>query len=156
MDLNEFSKFLLNGYTPIFTLLSSIMDQEGNLDLQFKRESEIYDILFHTLDFGLIIFGTKRIYQNIKAINEKQFNVIKLGRYTDQNSLTIYVRNNQQFFFPKNVFSFLWRSDNTISSVQEKKNRNITESHSFKKLKGNNPFIAILKQIYRLMNQKQK
>ena len=146
---NEFSKFLLNGYTPIFTLLSSIMDQEGSLDLQFKRESDIYDILFHTLDFGLIIFGTKRIYQNIKAINEKQFDVIRLGRYTDQNSLTIYVRNNQQFFFPKNVFSFLWRSDNTISSVQEKKVRNITESHSLKKLKGNKTFIAILKQIYR-------
>ncbi|SVC55914.1 uncharacterized protein METZ01_LOCUS308768, partial [marine metagenome] len=142
-----FSKFLLDGYTPIFTILSYIMDQEGGVKLQFNRETDIFDILFHTVDFGLIIFGNKRIYQNIRKINENQFDVIRLGRCTDQNSLTIYVRNNQQFFFPKNVFSFLWRSDNTISSTQEKKVQNITEFHSLKKLKCNKSFIAILKRI---------
>jgi selenophosphate synthetase-related protein len=142
-----FSKFLLDGYTPIFTILSYIMDQEGGVKLQFNRETDIFDILFHTVDFGLIIFGNKRIYQNIRKVNENQFDVIRLGRCTDQNSLIIYVRNNQQFFFPKNIFSFLWRSDNTISSTQRKKVKNITKLHSLKKLKCNKSFIAILKRI---------
>ena len=144
----EFSKFLLNGYTPIFTILSSIMDQQGGVELQFKNKTDIFDKLFHTLNFGLIVFGTKRIYQNIRAINEKEFDVIRLGQYTDKNSLKIYVRDTQKIFFPKNVFSFLWRSDNTISSTKKEKVRNVTKSHNLKKLKGNNSFIAILKQIY--------
>ena len=85
----EFSKFLLDGNTPIFTILSYIMDQEVGVKLQFNRETDIFDILFHTLDFGLIVFGNKRIYQNIRAINENQFDVIRLGRCTDQKILTI-------------------------------------------------------------------
>jgi len=143
-----FSKFILDGYTPIFTILSYIMDQEVGVKLQFNRETDIFDVLLNTFDFGLIVFGNKRIYQNIRTINENQFDVIRLGRCTDQNSLKIYVRNNQQFFFPKNIFSFLWRSDNTISSTQGKKVKNITELHSVKKLKCNKSFIAILKRIF--------
>ena len=68
------------GYTPIFSLLSTVMDQEGGLDLLFNRESDIYDILFHSPDFGLIVFGNKGIFQKIRSINENQFQVIKLGR----------------------------------------------------------------------------
>ena len=73
MNSKKFSIILLNGYTPIFILLSTVMDQEGGLDLQFNRESDIYDILFHSPDFGLIVFGNKGIFQKIRSINENQF-----------------------------------------------------------------------------------
>ena len=148
MNSKKFSIILLNGYTPIFTLLSTVMDQEGGLDLQFNRESDIYDILFHSPDFGLIVFGNKGIFQKIRSINENQFQVIKLGRYTDQDSLIVNVRNNHHFFFPKNTFSFLWRSDNTVSSIQDERTQDISEFRSLKKLKGNESFITILKHIY--------
>ncbi len=149
VNLKNFSIFILNGFTPIFTLLSAVMDQEGGLNLEFNRESDIYDILFHPPEIGCIVFGNKGIYQKVRSINENQFRIIKLGRYTDQNSLTLNVRNKQQFFFPKNVFSFLWRSDNTLFSTQKKKTRNISEFHSSKKLIGNKTLITILKQIAR-------
>ncbi|MDP6684530.1 MAG: AIR synthase-related protein [Candidatus Marinimicrobia bacterium] len=144
----RFLLFLLNGYSPIFILLSAIMDRDGGVNLQFNRNSDIDDLLFQPADHGIMIFGNKGIYQKLKSFDQNSFQVMKLGRINDQNSFEVFVRNTQKLHIPKESFSFLWRSDNTVISSKEKKVHNIIESKPSKQSAWNKSLIKILKQIY--------
>lgn len=136
-------------YPLIFSILTEIMERNIGIDFHFKNESEINDILFQLNEFSLIIFGNKGIYQRIKMFEPTQFSVLKLGNLNTQDNLSLYIRDTQKLSLPKNIFSFLWQTQNIIMSNEEKKKINNDKIEAKKENNYNKKLIAVIKELNR-------
>lgn len=139
-------------YPLIFSILTEIMEKNIGIDFHLKNQSEINDILFRMNEFVVIVFGNKGIYQKIKMLESTQFAVTKLGNLNTQDNLSIYIRDSLKLSFPKNIFLFLWKTDNTIMSNEEKK-KIYNDKIDIKK---ENIYNGKLKKIIKVLNREVK
>ena len=149
MNSNYFILPTQSKYPLIFSILTEIMDKNIGIDFHLKNKSEINDILFQLSKSAVIIFGNKGIYQKIKMFKPTQFSVSKLGNLNTQDNLSLYIRDSQKLSLPKNIFSFLWQTQNTILSIEEKKKKNDDKIDIKKENSYNKKLIAVIKELNR-------
>ena len=149
MNSNYFILPTQSKYPLIFSILTEIMDKNIGIDFHLKNKSEINDILFQLNKSAVIIFGNKGIYQKIKMFKPTQFSVSKLGNLNTQDNLSLYIRDSQKLSLPKNIFSFLWQTQNTILSNEEKKKKNNDKIDIKKENSYNKKLTAVIKELNR-------
>ena len=148
-DTPNFCISILDSFSPILTLLNLVMDQAGGLDLKINGESHLNTLVSNSLIPELIIIGNKGIFNQINLLKDENYNVNKLGTFVYNESITIHTKNTQLFSFPKSIFRYLWRANNSI--IHSIKNEKIKSSEGEIKteLNGNIALIKVLKSINR-------
>jgi selenophosphate synthetase-related protein len=135
--------------SPLLTILNLMMDQERGLDIKINRESDINSLISKSGIPELIIIGNKGIFNQISLLNDEHYHVINLGSLISNDSIKIQTRNTQLYSFPKSIFRYLWRADNsTVPSIKNQKIK-ISEREVNTELNGNKALLKILKAINR-------